>query len=118
MTTWQRIYTVLKQNEIDVYSPAQHKGECISPYVVVKDAGLNQFGQFSSTRVLYDVMCYVPRERFSELESYVSKVKQILQDFMYPELVPMNFETASFYDDTVKGHMISVQYRNARKLKS
>ena len=33
-----------------------------------------------------------------------------------PMLMPTHYETPSFYDDTLKAHMISVQYRNYRKL--
>lgn len=115
MSQWQRIYTHLKQNGFDVYSPGQHKGECISPYVVVKDSGLNPLSSFSSTQALYDVMCYVPKEQFSTLEPYVDSVKACMKG-LYPSIISTNFQTASYLDDTVKGHMISVQYRNNRKL--
>mgnify|MGYP006919060602 FL=1 len=115
MSIWQQIYSHLKSEGFDVYSPGQHRGECIAPYIVVKDSGLSQAASFSSTRTLYDVMCYVPADQFSTLEPFVSEVKASL-DKLYPMLVPMNFETGSFLDDTVKGHMISIQYRNARKI--
>ena len=32
----KQIYDLLKQNNFDVYFPSQHKGECISKYVVIK----------------------------------------------------------------------------------
>ena len=115
MSQWQNIYRCLKQAGIDVYSPGQHQGECIAPYTVVKDAGLNPLSSFSSSQALYDVMCYVPQAQFSTLEPYVEQVKQAMKG-LYPAIVPMNFQTASFLDDTVKGHMISIQYRNNRKL--
>ena len=115
MSQWKNIYRHLKQAGIDVYSPGQHQGECIAPYTVVKDAGLNPLSSFSSSQALYDVMCYVPQAQFSTLEPYVEQVKQAMKG-LYPAIVPMNFQTASFLDDTVKGHMISIQYRNNRKL--
>lgn len=115
MTQWQKIYKHLQTEGLDVYSPGQHKGECISPYVVLKDAGASRLESFSSTQVLYDVMCYVPQNAFSTLESYVDRVKAAMEG-LYPEIVPMYFETASFLDDTVKGHMISVQYRSNHKI--
>lgn len=115
MSIWKQIYAHLKQDGFDVYSPGQHRGECTTPYVVVKDAGSTRVSQFSSTQTLYDVMCYVPAEQFSTLEPFVHQVKSSL-DGLYPMLVPMNFETGSFLDDTVKGHMISVQYRNNKKI--
>lgn len=114
MSQWQNIYKHLKASELDVYSPGQHQGECTSPYVVLKDAGLNPLSNFSSSQALYDVMCYVPKDQFSTLEPYVEKVKEAMTG-LYPTIIPVYFQTASFLDDTVKGHMISVQYRNNRK---
>lgn len=115
MSQWQNIYRHLKAQGIDVYHPGQHQGECVSPYTVVKDAGVNPLSSFSSTQALYDVMCYVPQAQFSTLEPYVEKVKEAMKG-LYPAIIPVNFQTASFLDDTVKGHMISIQYRNNRKL--
>lgn len=114
MSQWQNIYRQLKANKIDVYAPGQHQGECISPYVVLKDAGLNPLSNFSSSQALYDVMCYVPEGQFSTLEPYVEQVKEAMKG-LYPAIIPVYFQTASFLDDTVKGYMISVQYRNNRK---
>lgn len=116
MSQWQKIYTCLKNHGIDVYSPGQHQGECTSPYVVVKDAGLNQCYDFSSSQALYDIMCYVPQTQFSILEDYVDEVKSYMNE-LYPALIPVYYQTASYLDDTVNGHMISIQYRNNRKNK-
>jgi hypothetical protein len=114
MSQWQNIYKHLKLKGFDVYSPGQHQGECMKPYVVLKDAGVNPLSEFSSSQALYDVMCYVPKERFSTLEPYVEQVKEAMHG-LYPAIIPMHFQTASFLDEDVKGHMISIQYRNNRK---
>ena len=115
MSQWMNIYRQLRADGVDVYSPGQHQGECISPYTVLRDAGSNQLGDFSSTRALYEILCYVPQDQYSTLEPYVEEVKSSMKK-LYPAIVPTHFETPSFLDDTVKGHMISVQYRNNRKL--
>lgn len=109
------IYKHLSNNGIEVYSPAQKKGECTSPYVVLKDAGTIKIAGLSSTQTIYDVMCYVPKDRFTLLEKYVHQVKQIMSK-LQPMIMPLFIETASFYDDSVEAHMISVQYRNNRKI--
>lgn len=114
-TRYMDIYRHLDINGIEVYAPTQKQGECRSPYVVVKDAGTIQYGTFSSTQTLYDVMCYVPKDRFTYLEQYVDKVKELMLQ-LKPMIMPMYIETASFYDDTVKAHMVSMQYRNMRKI--
>ena len=115
MSRWKDIYTHLKTEGFDVYSPGQHQGECTSPYVVVKDMGTTQFGGFSSTRNLYDIMCYVPGDQFSRLEPFVHELETAMTK-MSPMIRPAHYKTPSFYDDAVKGHMISVQYINYRKL--
>lgn len=112
---WSDIYDLLKKKGIDVYSPGQHEGECISKYVVVKIGTLQRANDFSSVQYQYDLMLYVPKDEYSTLEAFVEEIKEYMKD-LYPMIRPLNSQTGSFYDDTVKGHMISVQYYNYRKL--
>lgn len=114
-TRYMDIYKHLKDNGIDVYSPAQKKGECKKPYVVVKTGETIQYHQFSSTQTTYDIMCYVPENQYTKLEQYVEKVKGIMAQ-LNPMIKPLYMETESFFDDTVNAHMVSIQYRNMRKL--
>lgn len=111
----QDIYLCLKGEGLDVYFPAQKVGECLSPYVVVKDATTSQFLNYSSTITYYDIMCYVPKEHFSELAPFVERVKEVMKG-MVPMIKPTYSQTQSFYDDSVKAHMISIQYKNYRKI--
>lgn len=115
MSQWQTIYSHLKSKGIDVYSPGQHEGHCVSAYTVVKDAGTTPYLSFSSTKTLYDLMCYVPKNKFSTLEPYVASVKKAMKE-LYPMIIPVNFETASYLDTSVDAYMISIQYQNNRKL--
>lgn len=115
LSQWQNIYRHLKSQGVDVYSPGQHQGECTKPYTVVRAAGLSPLGSFSSTQALYEILCYVPMDKYSMLEGYVDEVKQAMKG-LYPAIIPTYFETAPFLDDTVRGHMVSVQYRNNRKI--
>ena len=111
---WQDIYEHLTKKGFEVYSPGQHQGECLSPYVVVKDMGCTRLGNFTSTKNLYDLMCYVPEMAFSTLELFVFEVKKAMIE-LYPMMRPAHYETPSFYDDTNRSHMISVQYINYKK---
>lgn len=115
MSQWKTIYRHLTAKGFDVYSPGQHEGDCTAPYVVVRDAGLSRLSEFSSTQARYDLLCYVPQDQFSTLEPYVDSVEAAMKG-LYPAIVCMNYRTPSFLDDTVKGHMVSTQYRNNRKL--
>ena len=114
MSRWQDIYLHLKNNGIDVYAPGYHKGECTAPYVVLKDDGESRYGQYSSTQNLYSAMCYVPGNSYTALEPFVDRVEGLL-DGLYPMIRSVHYRTPSFYDDTVKGYMISTQYVNYRK---
>lgn len=113
-TRWEDIYVKLKEHNIEVYSPGQKTGECTAPYVVVKIAGRVDSTEISSSQDLYDIMCYVPKDAYSTLEAFVDRVEQAM-DELFPMIRPMHFHTASFYDDSCKGHMVSTQYVNWKK---
>lgn len=111
----QDIYLHLKKKGFEVYFPAQKVGECLSPYVVVKDATTSQYLEYSSTVTYYDLMCYIPKDHFSNLEPFVESVKVAMGELV-PMIKPTYSQTQSYYDDSVKAHMISVQYKNYRKI--
>lgn len=113
----KQIYDLLKQNNFDVYFPSQHKGECISKYAVIKHDGAYQPLTVSSERPIYTIMCYVPEQSYSELESFVLEIKRTMKN-IFPLVMYLGNETPSYYDDSVKGHMISFQYYGARKIKN
>lgn len=112
-TRLKDIYDRLKEANIDVYFPTQKKGECKTPYVVVKDTGTSQYQQFSSVLKTYELLCYVPKDQYSQLEIFSGQVKEAMKP-LWPMITPTRYETPPFFDDTVKGHMTSIQYRNAR----
>lgn len=111
----QDIYLHLKKHGFEVYFPAQKMGECLSPYVVVKDAATSKYLDFSSTITYYDVMCYVPKDQFSKLEPFVEKVEEAMKGLV-PMIKPVYTKTPSFYDDSFKAHMVSVQYKNYKQI--
>lgn len=111
---WADIFRKLKANGINVFSPGTHEGECTEKYVVVKDNGVARHPNYSTDIAYYSVMMYVPRNSFSELSPYVTQVKEIMKT-LYPMIIPVGQETPSFYDDSIKAHMISVEYKNHKK---
>jgi hypothetical protein len=60
-------------------------------------------------------MCYVPENSYSTLELFVNEVKTALKE-LEPIIRNNYFETPAFYDDDVKAYMISVQYKNYKKM--
>lgn len=109
------IYDCLKDNQVEVYFPGQHKGECTSNYVVVRDATSVKSLSFSTMIHYYDVLCYVPQQRFGDLEPFLEEVKKVMKQLV-PMIKPADSETGSFYDESNKGWMKSVQYQNYRQI--
>lgn len=112
---WQDIFLHLKSEGFDVYSPGMKTGECTSPYVVVKNDGSSKHIAFSTDVDLYAVLCYVPKEKYSSLEPMVQRVKKSMRG-LEPMIKPYGSQTPSFYDDSLKAHMISIEYKNYKKL--
>lgn len=112
---WQDIYCHLKNKGFDVYSPGMKVGECINSYIVVKNNGSTQHGNISTDDDFYSVMCYVPRNKYSELEPFVQEVKKAMKE-LRPMILPNGIQTPSFLDDTIKAHMISIEYKNYKKI--
>lgn len=113
MTQFERIFKTLKEHGIDIYPPSTKKGECLSPYTVLKYDGSSQIEDYSSEYHYYTFMFYVPKDRYTDLEKYRNEVKKILDENLYPMLMPTASDTPDFYDDTVKAHMSSSMYRNS-----
>lgn len=110
------MYDLFKKNNIDVYFPSQHKGECIKKYVVIKENGTIPLN-VSSERVVYTIMCYVPKENYTQLEQFKQEVKKIMNK-LYPTIMYNGNETPSYYDEVVKGHMCSFDYLGCRKIRN
>lgn len=112
---WQDIFKHLTGSGFDVYSPGMKVGECTKEYVVVKNDGSSRLASFSTDDDLYAVMCYVPKQSYSKLEPMVQRVKKAMKE-LEPMILPYGSQTPSFYDDSYKAHMISIEYKNHKKL--
>ena len=109
------IYKHLSNSGIETYFPAQKCGECLNTYAVVKDAGTMKYPGLSSTQSLVDILCYAPKNKFTTLDQFVSMVENHMKA-LQPMIMPTYFRTPSFYDDSIKGYMISIQYRYSKKI--
>lgn len=112
---WGDIYNQLKKSGFDVYPPGIKAGDCTSPYVVVTLSNSTQHTSYSTNVDLYDVMCYVPKKAYSKLEPYVSSVMSSVKE-LEPMILPYGQRTPSFYDDGFKAHMVSIMYKNYKKI--
>lgn len=111
---WQDIYLHLQKKGYEVYSPEIKVGECTKPYIVIRNDGSAEHTRFSSDVDLYAVMVYVPKQAYSTLEPLVQQVKRDMKE-LEPMLLPYGQQTPSYYDDSYKAHMISIEYKNYKK---
>lgn len=111
---WADIYSQLQKSGFDVYSPGIKTGDCITPYVIVAISSSTEHTSFSSNVDLYSVMCYVPKQAYSKLEPFVHSVESSLVE-LEPMILPYGQRQPSFYDDTIKAHMVSIMYKNYKK---
>lgn len=107
------IIDTLRKDNIEVLLPSVHSGECVEPYIVVKMDGTITNVEVSAERPIYTIMCYVPKNRYTELENVVLRAKERMKE-LFPLLMYAGNQTSSFYDDELKAHMISFQYTNCR----
>lgn len=114
-TRLEDIFRHLKSKGAEVYFPGQKIGECLNNYVVVKEGDTSQYQGFSSTATVYELLCYVPKEKYSQLPIFCDQVKEFMKE-LDPMIRSMNYETPSFYDAQVKAHMKSIQYMNIKKI--
>ena len=114
-TRWKDIFIHLQSSGFDVYPPAVKVGECQSEYIVVKNDGSSRHAGISTDDDYYAIMCYVPKQAYSSLEVLLQQVKRVMKG-LEPMIIPTGSQTPSYYDDSVKAHMISIQYKNYKKI--
>ena len=112
---WQDIYAHLQKEGYNVFPPGIKVGECTEEYIVVKNDGSSKHPEFSTDVDLYSIMCYVPKQKYSTLEVLVQKIKKSMKG-LEPMIKPYGTQTPSYYDDSYKAHMISIEYKNYKKI--
>lgn len=116
-TRLEDIYAHLKSKDFDVYLPGQHKGDCISSYVVVKPGVVTEYLSFSSNICYYELLCYTPEKYPTQMESYKERVKAAMLS-LSPMIKFVQMETQPYHDEQVKAWMVDLTYRNIRKVDS
>lgn len=110
----KQIYDCLKRTGEEVYFPSQHEGDCTKRYIVIKREGATALLNVSSERPIYSIMLYVPKNNYSQLEDMKMLVEEQLKE-LYP-MVEYNTDSPTFYDENVKGHMLTMTYVGIRKI--
>lgn len=112
---WQQLYDFLESKKFNVYSPSQPIGECKEKYIAIKYSGSTRHVYCSTDVDIYTIFCYVPKNKYSEIEGYVQEVKKTMKE-IYPHFIPTGQQTPSFYDKDIKAHMVSLDYKNYKKM--
>lgn len=112
---WQDLYSFLKKEGYDVYSPGQHVGDCTSAYVVVKNSISSRVFHLSTNADIYVILVYVPEKSYSTLEVMIESIKKSMKK-IYPLFKEYGQQTEAFYDSEVKGYTASILYSNYKKI--
>ena len=112
---WQDIFKHLKDKGYEVYSPGTKLGDCMFKYLVIKFEGSTRLAGISTDDDLYSVLCYVPQQEYSELDSFVQCVKNDMRE-LEPMILPYGSTLPSYYDDAVHAHYATLEYKNHKKI--
>ena len=109
---FKKIYTHLKNNNIDCYSIGQHKGICVGPYVVIKDMGKMKTNNPNIYKHLVELYVYYPLGKYSEIEGYVSKIEQVMATLSFKE----TYEASPvIVDDDKKAYLTRLSYCEGKR---
>lgn len=112
-SVWQIVADILaKYGSLPVFPPATHKGHCDKPYIVLKEDGASVVAGYSSMYRYFRIMIYVPRNEYSKLDEYEAEVRQVLQENVFPLLLPYGSHESDYYDDNYDAHLRQMLYRN------
>lgn len=112
---YKDLYNYLLNKGFEVYPPSTHNCECLSKYVVVKYDGPVQISGYSSHYDLYSVMCFVPIDKYAELEEFVTEVTKAIE-----EIRPLfrKYDAQQSYtslDESARAYYVSIEYCNIKK---
>lgn len=111
---WEDIISYLKDVGFDAYAPGRHKGDCLSPYIVVKMGPTSPYQNFSTNLHVYELLVYIPRDQISASEEILNNIETQMKA-LEPMIMPQHTRSSPYYDEGVKAWMVSLGYRNYTK---
>lgn len=106
------LWKFLHSKGYEVYFPAQHQGDCLTKYIVIKYDGVVSSLNVSSRADLYSILCYVPFNQYSTIEEFVQDVKASMKELEPLFLVHNDQQLPAYFDDANKGHYVEIDYKN------
>ncbi len=111
------IFLHLKRNGVNVYLPAHHVGECLERYVVVRPSLGAKVEGYSTFYQSYQLLMYVPRNETSQIEQYVEEIRGIMKPLQQQLMLRETyFRAMPYYEDSIKGYTVDLEYRLYRKI--
>lgn len=119
ITVWQRVFLYLQRCEVDIYSPGQHQGECVEPYVVLVNGGTQGFnGSNQIGSQLIDVIVNYPLNNYSGMEPYMANLIDLLSSEDIKHYIRYTGEiTPVVVDDTSKSYTATLTYQTFQRLR-
>lgn len=108
---WEVGYNHLKEKGYDVYPPDTKKGICQKDYLIFKLAESLQYGELSTVKQNYDVLCY--SKTYTGVLKLADKVRVDMAELV-PFFFPTGEEQTPFYDTHVEAFMSSIAYCGKR----
>ena len=106
------IYEHLKNNGFEVYSIGQHKGICSSPYLVIKENGINEIVGTSLNSEMVEIMIYYPIGSYSKIKEYKRLVLYSMKSIKGIRRIIES--SATIVDDDKKAYTTSFYYQKIR----
>lgn len=108
-----KVYEYLQDNNIDVYLVGQHKGECKSPYIVLKDDGISSLnGRVGKGYI--DILFFIPENKFTKIKDFRKQVVDLLKEFK--SIRYSGNETGIVTDNDKKALTFSIMYEKYMRL--
>lgn len=108
-TRQKDIFDKLKEKGFEVYFPGQHIGDVKSKYIVVRQGVTAKVPGLSTMVRYYDIMIYVPEDNVPSILEFAEEVQKAILD-LSPMIKFNNSMQAPYFDDTIKGYMLSMEY--------
>lgn len=108
---WEKAYNHLISKGYEVYPPDTKKGLCQSDYLIFKLAESLQYGELSTVKQNYDVLCY--SKSYTGVLKLADRVRVDMAELV-PFLFPTGEEQAPFFDQNVEAFMSSIAYCGKR----
>jgi len=116
---WKDICDKLTEKGLKVYSPGTKVSDVVEPFITVRYAGGSQESNFTSWIDTYELIIYVPRDRYSLLEGAIDDVRTAMLE-LEPKLMPTQYNSISttMFDTNISAHYVIALYRNYKRFKS